>query len=164
MLTSCWKEWMTDTLSIHLPGAQTIINRILCMKFCPLYTEIPLWHPHHQELYIKSWMPFSRVKGFILLDLKNTYGQGLVEENMWRHLCVTHVDDCLLSCKSKDIMTAFKKEILARFVGTDEGEVTEYLAWMRAPWMRADSTAIRDRLTQKGYAECVLKTFGMFTK
>jgi hypothetical protein len=61
-------------------------------------------------------------------------------------------------------MTAFKKEILARFVGTDEGEVTEYLAWMRAPWMRADSTAIRDRLTQKGYAECVLKTFGMFTK
>jgi hypothetical protein len=38
-----------------------------------------------------------------------------------------HVDDCLIECKSKDIMTDFKKEILTRFIGTDEGEVTEYL-------------------------------------
>ncbi len=37
-----------------------------------------------------------------------------------------HADDCLIACKSKDIMAAFKKEILTRFVGTDEGEVTEY--------------------------------------
>jgi hypothetical protein len=27
-----------------------------------------------------------------------------------------HVNDCLISCKSKDIMTVFKKEILTRFV------------------------------------------------
>jgi hypothetical protein len=31
-----------------------------------------------------------------------------------------HVDDCLFACKSKDIMAAFKKEILTLFVGTDE--------------------------------------------
>ena len=31
-----------------------------------------------------------------------------------------HVDDCLIACKSKDIMTAFKKEILTRFAGTTE--------------------------------------------
>jgi hypothetical protein len=37
------------------------------------------------------------------------------------------VDDCLIARKSKDIMAAFKKEILTRFIGTDEGEVTEYL-------------------------------------
>jgi hypothetical protein len=38
-----------------------------------------------------------------------------------------HVDDCLISCKSKDIMTAFKKEVLTLFGGTDEEEVIEYL-------------------------------------
>jgi hypothetical protein len=54
-------------------------------------------------------------------------------------------------------MAAFKKEILTRFVGTDEGQVTEYLG----------CELIRDRLgktktiVQKGYAERVLKTFGI---
>ena len=38
-----------------------------------------------------------------------------------------HVDDCLIDCKSKDIMVTFKKETLTRLVDTDEGEVTEYL-------------------------------------
>jgi hypothetical protein len=38
-----------------------------------------------------------------------------------------HVDDCLIACKSKDMMVSFKKEILTRFIGTDEGEVTKYL-------------------------------------
>jgi hypothetical protein len=37
------------------------------------------------------------------------------------------VDDCLIVWKSKDIMAAFKKEILTKVVGTDEGEVTEFL-------------------------------------
>jgi hypothetical protein len=55
-------------------------------------------------------------------------------------------------------MAAFKKEILTRFIGTDEGEATEYLG----------CELIRDRLAktativQKGYAERVLKTFGMW--
>jgi hypothetical protein len=38
-----------------------------------------------------------------------------------------HVDDCLLSCKSLDVLSKFKRDLLSRFVGTDEGEVTEYL-------------------------------------
>jgi hypothetical protein len=29
-----------------------------------------------------------------------------------------HVDDCLIDCKSKDIMVVFKKKILTRFIGT----------------------------------------------
>ena len=37
------------------------------------------------------------------------------------------MDDCLIACKSKDIIAAFKEKILTRFIGTDEGEVTEYL-------------------------------------
>ncbi len=39
----------------------------------------------------------------------------------------THVDDCLIVCKSATIMSAFKQDLFSRFVGTDEGEVTEYL-------------------------------------
>ena len=41
-----------------------------------------------------------------------------------------HVDDCLLSCKSLTVMAKFKAHMLERFIGTDEGEVTE-------PGMRA---------------------------
>ena len=59
-----------------------------------------------------------------------------------------HVDDCLLSCKSADVMTRFKKDLLRRFVGTDEGEMTEYLGI--------------GRLVQSGYAERVLRTFNMW--
>jgi hypothetical protein len=32
-----------------------------------------------------------------------------------------HVDDCLIDCKSATVMTAFKQDLLSRFVGTDEG-------------------------------------------
>jgi hypothetical protein len=49
------------------------------------------------------------------------------------------MDDCLIACKSKDIIAACKKEILTRFVGTDEGEITEY----RIPWIRPDLRSLR---------------------
>ena len=35
----------------------------------------------------------------------------------------THVDDCLICCKSTTTMSKFKQELLTRFQGTDEGEV-----------------------------------------
>ena len=41
----------------------------------------------------------------------------------------SHVDDCLIACKSATVMAAFKRDLLSRFVGTDEGEVTEYLGY-----------------------------------
>ena len=69
-----------------------------------------------------------------------------------------HVDDCLLSCKSPDVMSKFKRDLLSRFVGTDEGEVTEYLG----------CELVRDRktrtghLVQAGYAERVLRAFDMW--
>ena len=55
-------------------------------------------------------------------------------------------------------MAAFKKEILTRFVGTDEEEVTEYL---RCELIR-DHLAETAKIVQNGYAERVLKTFGMW--
>ncbi len=62
-----------------------------------------------------------------LSHLENLCGEGLVLQNILKTSVSTHVDDCLIACKSKDIMAAFKKELLTRFVGTDEGEVIEYL-------------------------------------
>jgi len=41
--------------------------------------------------------------------------------------CMCQLTWMIVACKSKDIMVAFKKEILTRFIGTDEGEVTEDL-------------------------------------
>jgi hypothetical protein len=55
-------------------------------------------------------------------------------------------------------MTAFKKEILKRFVDTDEGEVAEYLGCA----LIRDRLAKADKFVQKGYAERVFKTFGMW--
>ena len=55
-------------------------------------------------------------------------------------------------------MSKFKKDLLSRFVGTDEGEVTEYLG----------CELVRDRktrtghLVQAGYAERVLRAFDMW--
>jgi hypothetical protein len=41
----------------------------------------------------------------------------------------SHVDDCLIASKSGTVMVAFNRDLLSRFVGTDEGEVTEYLGY-----------------------------------
>jgi hypothetical protein len=59
----------------------------------------------------------------------------------------------LLPVNPKDIMATFKKNILTWFIGTDEGEVTEYLG----------CKLIRDRSSKTAKcAERVLKTFEMW--
>ncbi len=90
------------------------------------------------------------------------------EESVWRRpaggkyaediFISTHVDDCLIACKCADNMSTFKRELLTRFVGTDEGEVTQYLGCE----VIRDRTARTAKLVQAGYAEHVLRTFGMW--
>jgi hypothetical protein len=50
-----------------------------------------------------------------------------------------------------------RSEILTRFTGTDEGEVIEY----RGCDLIRDRSVKTAKIFQKGYAERVLKTFGM---
>jgi hypothetical protein len=69
-----------------------------------------------------------------------------------------HVDDCLLSCKSLTVMAEFKAHMLDRFIGTDEGEVTEYLGCE----LVRDRKARTGQLIQAGYAERVLRVFNMW--
>jgi hypothetical protein len=65
-----------------------------------------------------------------------------------------HVDDCLI-CKSVTVMVVFKQDPLSHFVGTDEGEVTEYLG-CEIIRDREDKT---EKIVQSGYVECVLENF-----
>ena len=69
-----------------------------------------------------------------------------------------HVDDCLLSCKSLTVMAEFKAHMLDRFIGTDEGEVTEYLGCE----LVRDRKARTGQLIQAGYPERVLRVFNMW--
>jgi hypothetical protein len=69
-----------------------------------------------------------------------------------------HVDDCLLSCKSLTVMAEFKAHMLDRFIGTDEGEVTEYLGCE----LVRDRMARTGQLIQAWYAERVLRVFNMW--
>ncbi len=59
-------------------------------------------------------------------------------------------------------MPAFKKEILTRFIGTDEGEVTEYLSWYLGRELIRNRSAKTAELVHRGYTERVFKTFGMW--
>ena len=64
----------------------------------------------------------------------------------------THVDDCLICCKSTTTMSKFKQELLTRFQETDEGEVKEYLGCE----LIRDRAARTDKMAgQAGYAERV---------
>jgi hypothetical protein len=67
------------------------------------------------------------------------------------------VDHCLIVWKSVTVMAAFKQDILFRFVGTDDREVTEYLGCE----LIRDREAKLAKIVQSGYAERVLKCFGM---
>ena len=102
---------------------------------------------------------FFKSEGFDTIGFEESVwkraGEGKYAEDIY---VSAHVDDCLIACKSKDIMAAFKKEILTRFIGTDEGEVTEYLGCE----LIRDRSAKTATIVQKGYAERVLKTFGMW--
>ena len=55
-------------------------------------------------------------------------------------------------------MSKFKQALLTRFQGTDEGEVKEYLGCE----IVRDRAARTGKMVQAGYAERVLRTFGMW--
>jgi hypothetical protein len=71
----------------------------------------------------------------------------------------THVDDCLICCKSTASMSRFKQKLLTRFQGTDEGEVKEYLGGE----VIRDRAARTGKMVQAGYAErvCALSECGI---
>ena len=73
-------------------------------------------------------------------------------------ISIAHVDDCLICCKSIATVSKFKQELLTRFQVTDEGQVKEYLGCE----VIRDRAARTGKMVQAGYAERVLRTFGMW--
>ncbi len=85
----------------------------------------PLYgNPSSPRAIHKTMDAFFKSEGFDTVGFQESAGGGKYAEDVY---VSAHVDDCLIACKSEDIMAAFRKEILIRFVGTDAGEVTEYL-------------------------------------
>ena len=58
-------------------------------------------------------------------------------------------------------MTDFKQDLPSRFVGTDEGEVTEYLEYARIYYDNGPRR-YKHKDCSMYYVECVLKTFDMW--
>jgi hypothetical protein len=137
------------------PGSPDANNKDIVYEVLrPLYGN-----PSSPRALHKTMDAFFKSEGFDTIGFEESVwkrvGGGKYAEDIY---VSAHVDDCLIACKSKDIMAAFKKEILTRFIGTDEGEVTEYLGCE----LIRDRSAKSATIVQKGYAERVLKTFGMW--
>jgi hypothetical protein len=104
---------MADTLSIHLPGSPDADNKDIVYGILrPLYGN-----PSSPRAPHKTMDAFFKSEGFDAIGFEEAVckraGGGKYAEDIY---VSAHVDDCLFAWKSKDIMTAFKKEILTRFV------------------------------------------------
>ena len=74
-----------------------------------------------------------------------------------RIMMSAHIDDTLILCKCLKVMEAFKRHLLSRFDGTDEGEVTEYLGCV----IERDRAAGTITLSQKHYSKRILALYNM---
>jgi hypothetical protein len=137
------------------PGSPDATNKDIVYKVLrPLYEN-----PSSPRDLHKTMDAFFKSEGFDPIGFEESEwkraGGGENSEDIY---VSAHVDDCLIACKSKDIIAAFKKEMLTWFVGTYEGEVTEYLGYE----LIRDRSAKTATIVQKGYAERVLIFFGMW--
>jgi hypothetical protein len=146
---------MEDILSIPPTGSPDTGNRdIVCEVLSPLYGN-----PSSPRALHKTMDAFFKSEGFDTIDFEESVWRRPVGDKYSDDIHVSaHVDDCLITCKSVTVMTAFKQDLLSRFVRTDEGEVTEYLG---CEIIRNRETRTT-KVVQPGYAERVLKTFGMW--
>jgi hypothetical protein len=87
------------------------------------------------------------------------------EESMWmavsdghKILIAAHIDDFIISCAHRPTLDKFKNALLARFDGTSEGAIRTYLGCEIERNMQ-DGTTV---LSQKHYAEDILRTFGFW--
>ena len=130
------------------PGIPDANNKDIVFEVLrPLYGNTSSSRALHKTMNV-----FFRSEGFDTIGFEESVWKRTVGGKYDEDIYVSaHVDDC-------DIMTGFKKELLTRSVVTDEGEVTEYLGCE----LIRDHSAKTAKINQKGYAERVLKTSGMW--
>jgi hypothetical protein len=137
------------------PGSPDVNNRDVVYEVCrPLYGN-----PSSPRVLHKTLDAYFMSEGFEHVGSEESvwvrpkggkYGEDIYVS--------THVDDCLICCKSTTTMCKFKQELLTRFQGTDEGEVKEYLGCE----VIRDRVARTGKMVQAGYDERVLRTLGMW--
>jgi hypothetical protein len=87
-------------------------------------------NPSSPRALHKTMDAFFKSEGFDTIAFKETVWRRPAGGKYSDDIYVSaHVDDCLIACKSATVMAAFKQDLLSRFIGTDEGEVTEYLGY-----------------------------------
>ena len=138
-----------------LPGSPEAGNKNIVYEVLrPLYGS-----PSSPRALHKTMDAYFKSEGFDTIGFEESVwvrpAGGKYSEDIY---VSAHVDDCLLSCKSLTVMAKFKAHMLERFVGTDEGEVTEYLGCE----LVRDRKARTGQLIQAGYAERVLRVFNMW--
>ena len=87
------------------------------------------------------------------------------EESMWQAtsnghqiLLAAHIDDFIISCAHRPTLDAFRDALLARFDGTTDGAIQTYLGCE----IERDMTLGTTTLSQKHYAEDILRTYGFW--
>ena len=87
------------------------------------------------------------------------------EESMWQAtsnghqiLLAAHIDDFIISCAHRPTLDAFRDALLARFDGTTDGAIQTYLGCE----IERDMTIGTTTLSQKHYAEDILRTYGFW--
>ena len=137
------------------PGSPDADDRNAVYEVCkPLYGN-----PSSPRALHKTLDAYFRSEGFDHVGFEESVWMRPKDEKYGEDIYVSaHVDDCLICCKSADMMAKFKEEFLRRFHGTDLGEVKEYLGCE----VIRDRAARTGKFVQAGYAERVLRTFGMW--
>jgi hypothetical protein len=142
-----------------LPGTVKCIS--LCHLVIPRTLTSAIFYANRytvclllQELDTKTMSGFLKSQGCSKVGY---------EESMWmtvsdghKLLIAVHIDDFIISCAHRPTLDKFKNALLARFDGTSEGAIRTYLGCKIVRNMRDHTTV----LSQKHYAEDILRTFG----
>lgn len=80
---------------------------------------------HMLHLTLAKWM---RGQGFQTVGFEDSVWSRPAGGRYGLRITVSaHIDDLLIACADKDASQLFKRDLLTRFHGTDEGEVEQYL-------------------------------------
>jgi len=132
---------------------------------------------HNGNVYISAPPGYEEVPLNMYRFLKPLYGMPTMSDFLQRARCETvgfekitwkvsiddhrillgaHIDNFVIICTNQPVLDTFRKRLLEAFDGTYEGPLEHYLKWKIARDLVAGTT----QLSQKHYAENVLRTFG----
>jgi hypothetical protein len=107
---------------------------------------------HNGKVYISAPTGYPEDPDICYLLRKPLYGMPSTAR------VAAHIDDFIIYCAHRPTLDKFKNALLARFDGTSEGAIRTYLGF-EIKRNLCDGTTV---LSQKHYAEDILRTFGFW--